>query len=223
MSHPKPMCVLQVWRPGLDPLEEDEALQYDPTAYDCLHPFSTEWPALRLVFGGCFGCVGDSNSFSGLLFSYVLFSYVLFSYVLFSYVLFSYPFSYAHTYSCSLCSLTPTISNHTASTYCVTTWGTGEQHSPTPCFWWLAVKQPYLSQTASPYLNYATSTRGVMENVHWYDCIIGGVLSWSVVYRWVVLCVPLGGALWFCATCVLLNTCMLFSHCSWFHPLFCFP
>jgi ribosome assembly protein RRB1 len=37
---------LQVWRPGLDPVGEDEELDYDPTAYDCLHRFNLEWPCL---------------------------------------------------------------------------------------------------------------------------------------------------------------------------------
>jgi ribosome assembly protein RRB1 len=37
---------MQVWRPGVDPLAEDEELDYDPTAYDCLHAFSLEWPCL---------------------------------------------------------------------------------------------------------------------------------------------------------------------------------
>ncbi|KAF6264703.1 WD40-repeat-containing domain protein [Scenedesmus sp. NREL 46B-D3] len=36
----------QVWRPGIDPLAEDEELDYDPTAYDCLHKFALEWPCL---------------------------------------------------------------------------------------------------------------------------------------------------------------------------------
>jgi hypothetical protein len=35
-----------VWRPGIDPLGEDEELDYDPTAYDCLHKFALEWPCL---------------------------------------------------------------------------------------------------------------------------------------------------------------------------------
>lgn len=35
-----------MWRPGLDPLGEDEELDYDPTAYDCLHRFALEWPCL---------------------------------------------------------------------------------------------------------------------------------------------------------------------------------
>lgn len=36
-----------VWRPGQDGMDEDEALQYDPTAYDCLHRLALEWPCLR--------------------------------------------------------------------------------------------------------------------------------------------------------------------------------
>lgn len=35
-----------VWRPGIDPVGEDEELEYDPTAYDCLHRFNLEWPCL---------------------------------------------------------------------------------------------------------------------------------------------------------------------------------
>ena len=31
---------MQVWRPGVDAIAEDEELSYDPTAYDCLHKFS---------------------------------------------------------------------------------------------------------------------------------------------------------------------------------------
>jgi hypothetical protein len=36
-----------VWRPGQDGVEEGEALEYDPSAYDCLHAFTLEWPCLR--------------------------------------------------------------------------------------------------------------------------------------------------------------------------------
>ena len=36
----------EVWRPGVDGMEEDEELEYDPTAYDCLHAWSLEWPCL---------------------------------------------------------------------------------------------------------------------------------------------------------------------------------
>ncbi|EFJ52570.1 hypothetical protein VOLCADRAFT_55730, partial [Volvox carteri f. nagariensis] len=35
-----------VWRPGIDPVDEDEELAYDPTAYDCLHRFEVDWPCL---------------------------------------------------------------------------------------------------------------------------------------------------------------------------------
>ncbi|GBF94155.1 hypothetical protein Rsub_07142 [Raphidocelis subcapitata] len=35
-----------VWRPGIDPVAEGEELDYDPTAYDCLHRFALEWPCL---------------------------------------------------------------------------------------------------------------------------------------------------------------------------------
>ncbi len=37
----------QVWRPGVDGMGEDEELDYDPSAYDCLHSFQLEWPCLR--------------------------------------------------------------------------------------------------------------------------------------------------------------------------------
>ncbi|GLC41148.1 hypothetical protein PLESTB_001796300 [Pleodorina starrii] len=36
----------KVWRPGIDPVDEDEELAYDPTAYDCLHRFEVDWPCL---------------------------------------------------------------------------------------------------------------------------------------------------------------------------------
>lgn len=32
---------------GLDEVGEDEELQYDPTAYDCMHVMSLDWPCLR--------------------------------------------------------------------------------------------------------------------------------------------------------------------------------
>jgi hypothetical protein len=40
----------QVWQPGVDNLEEGEELQFDPTAYDCLHGFNLGWPCLRFFF-----------------------------------------------------------------------------------------------------------------------------------------------------------------------------
>ncbi|KAL3688519.1 hypothetical protein R1sor_014828 [Riccia sorocarpa] len=36
----------RVWRPGVDNLEDGEELQFDPTAYDCLHAFHLGWPCL---------------------------------------------------------------------------------------------------------------------------------------------------------------------------------
>ncbi|GFR42565.1 hypothetical protein Agub_g3463 [Astrephomene gubernaculifera] len=36
----------KVWRPGIDPMDADEELEYDPTAYDCLHRFEVDWPCL---------------------------------------------------------------------------------------------------------------------------------------------------------------------------------
>lgn len=40
-------ALVQVWQPGVDGVDEDEQLQFDPTAYDCLHAFSLGWPCLR--------------------------------------------------------------------------------------------------------------------------------------------------------------------------------
>ncbi|CAI6007075.1 unnamed protein product [Closterium sp. NIES-65] len=37
-----------VWRPGVDDMEEGEELQFDPTAYNCLHQFRLNWPCLSL-------------------------------------------------------------------------------------------------------------------------------------------------------------------------------
>lgn len=36
----------QVWRPGVDKLEEGETLEYDPSAYVMYHSLRTEWPCL---------------------------------------------------------------------------------------------------------------------------------------------------------------------------------
>ena len=36
----------QVWRPGVDGMDEDEELEYDPTVYDCLHAWQLDWPCL---------------------------------------------------------------------------------------------------------------------------------------------------------------------------------
>ena len=38
----------QVWRPGVDQLAEGEELDYDRTAYHCLHRWTSEWPCLTL-------------------------------------------------------------------------------------------------------------------------------------------------------------------------------
>ena len=43
---PPPPSAPAVWRPGVDALDEGETLQYDPTAYDCLHALRLEWPCL---------------------------------------------------------------------------------------------------------------------------------------------------------------------------------
>ena len=37
----------RVWQPGVDEMGEDEELQFDPTAYHCLHSFKLGWPCLR--------------------------------------------------------------------------------------------------------------------------------------------------------------------------------
>ncbi len=36
----------QVWRPGVDALEDGETLEYDPSAYVTYHSLRTEWPCL---------------------------------------------------------------------------------------------------------------------------------------------------------------------------------
>ena len=36
----------QVWRPGVDKLEDGETLDYDPSAYVMYHALSAEWPCL---------------------------------------------------------------------------------------------------------------------------------------------------------------------------------
>ncbi|MEW5304331.1 MAG: hypothetical protein WDW38_011031 [Sanguina aurantia] len=36
----------RVFRPGIDPMAEDEELQYDATAYDCYHKFQLDWSCL---------------------------------------------------------------------------------------------------------------------------------------------------------------------------------
>ena len=40
----------QAWRPGVDAIEEDEELEYDPSAYIMYHSIQTEWPCLSFDF-----------------------------------------------------------------------------------------------------------------------------------------------------------------------------
>lgn len=48
MSEPLSHCVcFQVFKPGVHALQEGEELDYDRTAYDCLHKWDTTWPCLR--------------------------------------------------------------------------------------------------------------------------------------------------------------------------------
>lgn len=37
---------MQVFQPGVHELEDGEELDYDRTAYDCLHKWALEWPCL---------------------------------------------------------------------------------------------------------------------------------------------------------------------------------
>ena len=39
-----------MWRAGHDTLDEKEELEYDPSAYDCLHDFQLDWPSLSFDF-----------------------------------------------------------------------------------------------------------------------------------------------------------------------------
>ncbi|KAH7307800.1 hypothetical protein KP509_22G078400 [Ceratopteris richardii] len=40
----------KVWQPGVDGLDENEQLQFDPSVYDCLHAFNLGWPCLSFDF-----------------------------------------------------------------------------------------------------------------------------------------------------------------------------
>lgn len=42
--------IKQVWRPGVDKLEDGEDLEYDPSAYIMYHSMQTEWPCLSFDF-----------------------------------------------------------------------------------------------------------------------------------------------------------------------------
>ena len=56
-------ALLQVWRAGQDALEEGEALDYDPTAYDCLHQFTLDWPSLRSAHIHALICMSSSAGY----------------------------------------------------------------------------------------------------------------------------------------------------------------
>ena len=56
-----------VFVPGRDTIDEDEALQYDPTAYDCMSSMSLEWPSLS------FDIVADSLGDDRRAFPHTLF------------------------------------------------------------------------------------------------------------------------------------------------------
>ncbi len=45
-----PAITKSVWRPGVDKLEDDEELEYDPSAYVMYHSIQTEWPCLSFDF-----------------------------------------------------------------------------------------------------------------------------------------------------------------------------
>jgi ribosome assembly protein RRB1 len=38
--------ITQVWRPGVDPLNEGEELDYDCNAYDIMYRLNVDWPCL---------------------------------------------------------------------------------------------------------------------------------------------------------------------------------
>lgn len=40
----------KVWQPGVDGMDDDEQLEFDPSAYDCLHGFHLGWPCLSFDF-----------------------------------------------------------------------------------------------------------------------------------------------------------------------------
>jgi len=47
----------KVWQPGVDEMGEDEELQFDPTAYQCLHSFKLGWPCLRFMAKSYTSCM----------------------------------------------------------------------------------------------------------------------------------------------------------------------
>ena len=40
---------MRVWQPGMEEGDADQELEFDPSAYDCLHAMRLEWPCLRCV------------------------------------------------------------------------------------------------------------------------------------------------------------------------------
>ena len=52
--------IKQVWRPGIDQLEEGETLEYDPSAYVMYHQIGAEWPCLS--FDILRDTLGDARS-----------------------------------------------------------------------------------------------------------------------------------------------------------------
>jgi ribosome assembly protein RRB1 len=50
----------QVFQPGVHDVPEGEELDYDRTAYDCLHKWALDWPCLS--FDICRDSLGDSRS-----------------------------------------------------------------------------------------------------------------------------------------------------------------
>ena len=47
---PQPQVVKQVWKSGVQKLEDIEDLEYDPSAYIMYHAMQTEWPCLSFDF-----------------------------------------------------------------------------------------------------------------------------------------------------------------------------
>jgi ribosome assembly protein RRB1 len=46
----QPQVVKQVWKSGVEKLEDIEDLEYDPSAYIMYHAMQTEWPCLSFDF-----------------------------------------------------------------------------------------------------------------------------------------------------------------------------
>lgn len=41
---------MRVWQPGMEEGDAELELEFDPSAYDCLHAMRLEWPCLRYAF-----------------------------------------------------------------------------------------------------------------------------------------------------------------------------